>query len=84
MLTVEEILRTKGTKEFAASIGVRIGTVRVWKSRRIIPRRYWPEIVLAHPELTLERLLETERDSAISEIGGSQTEVTRKDTEVFR
>jgi hypothetical protein len=63
MITVDAILAVKGVAPFAESIGVRVGTVRVWKTRQTIPRRYWPEIVKAHPELTLDRLMEAERNS---------------------
>jgi hypothetical protein len=64
MITVDAILAVKGVNHFADSIGVRPGTVRVWKTRRCIPRRYWPEIVKAHPELTLDKLMEAERAGA--------------------
>lgn len=67
MLTIDAILAVKGVASFAQSIGVKTGTVRVWKTRKIIPRRYWPEIVKAHPELTLEKLVEAERNSAARE-----------------
>lgn len=64
MLTVDAILAVKGVVPFANSIGVKVGTVRVWKTRKAIPRQYWPEIVKAHADLTLEKLIEAERNGA--------------------
>jgi hypothetical protein len=49
--TASEIIDDIGAAEF----------VRVWKHRKRFPRRVWPEISAAFPELTTEKLLELER-----------------------
>lgn len=49
-----------GSTAVARAIGVEVGTVRVWRSRNILPRTKWPEITLAFDDVTLATLLSIE------------------------
>lgn len=40
-----------GAAEFAQAIGAKVDEVRVWKSRKRIPRTRWLEINEAYPDL---------------------------------
>jgi hypothetical protein len=59
--TVATIIDEKGgAAVFAEKVGRRPGAVRVWKHRNQFPRKAWPEIITAFPDLSLERLTEIE------------------------
>ena len=61
-LASELIDAVGGTKAVAERLNERRGTVDVWRSRQIIPRRAWPDILLAYPEkVGLADLYGTER-----------------------
>ncbi len=49
-----------GSAVFSQATGIPHGAVRTMKHRNRIPRRAWPEIQKAYPDVTLDRLLETE------------------------
>lgn len=51
-----EIVGAKGAKAIADTIGVPASRVRVWKSRGVIPRSAWAELIDAFPDITLEKL----------------------------
>lgn len=54
-----------GAQAVADRTGERRGTVDTWKSREIIPRRKWPDFLLAYPTAVgLSDLLGTERVKA--------------------
>lgn len=45
-----------GPAVVALAINERPGVVRTWKHRNQIPRRAWPEILEAFPDLTMDAL----------------------------
>lgn len=51
-----EIVGAKGAKVIADKLGVPAGRVRVWKSRKVIPRSAWAELIDAFPDVTLDML----------------------------
>ena len=51
-----KIVEAKGAKVIADRIGVPPGRVRVWKSRNVIPRSAWAELIDAFPDITLDTL----------------------------
>jgi hypothetical protein len=60
--TPAQIIDAKGGAiAFAPSVGVTAATARVWKHRNAFPRKFWPEITAAHPELDTKALLAAER-----------------------
>jgi hypothetical protein len=64
MKSASEIIDKKGAAAIATAAGVPIGTVRVWKVRNQIPRARWPELIKAFPDLTMDRLIKSERVKA--------------------
>jgi hypothetical protein len=60
--TASSLIVERGDYEaVAAKLGIPAGTVAAWKSRNSIPRRNWPEIIDAFPDLTMDELRATER-----------------------
>lgn len=60
--TPAHIIEDKGgSAAFAAAVGVTPSHARVWKHRNQFPRRYWPEIGAAYPDLDTVALLAAER-----------------------
>lgn len=60
-----QIIEAKGgAAAVASAVGRKPGAVRAWKSRNILPREAWPEIMTAYPDLTLERLIKIESNGA--------------------
>ena len=51
-----EIVGSKGAKVIADKLGVPAGRVRVWKSRNVVPRSAWAELIDAFPDITLDQL----------------------------
>lgn len=51
-----QFIEDTGTATIAERLQKREGTVRTWKSRNRLPRSAWPELLLAFPDLTVERL----------------------------
>ena len=49
-----------GAETLAGLLGIPVGTVRVWKTRKSIPRARWPDLLEKVPGVTLEALKRTE------------------------
>ena len=62
-MTFEEFIKSKNTKDFAKSLGVRHATARMWITRNHISRRVWPVILNVYPEIGLNDLLAMEASS---------------------
>lgn len=60
LMSPTELIAEKGETAIADATGAPVGTVRVWKSRNRIPRAVWPELMIAFPDLSAERLKEIE------------------------
>lgn len=45
-----------GPAVVASAINEKPGAVRTWKHRNQIPRRVWPEMLAAFPDLTMDAL----------------------------
>ena len=59
--TPSQIIEEKGgASVFAKAVGVEPGVVRLWKYRSTIPRRAWPDILEAFPDITLDVLRSSE------------------------
>ncbi len=41
-------------------LGEKVGTIRVWRHRNVIPRNVWPEIMVKFPEVGLSDLMDWE------------------------
>lgn len=54
--TPAQLIDAKGAQHIADAIGVKLGTVRVWKNRNSIPRTVWPELIAAFDDLSLGKL----------------------------
>lgn len=54
--TVEDFITSKGEQVVSDAARVPVTTVRVWKTRRKLPRSRWLELSQAFPELDLETL----------------------------
>ena len=50
----------KGVKTLSLVLNASEDTIYTWRSRRMVPRAHWPELLLAYPELGLRDLLEME------------------------
>lgn len=55
-MTHSEIVGSLGAKTIAERIAVPAGRVRVWKTRNVIPRSAWAELIDAFPDVTLDML----------------------------
>lgn len=53
-----------GADAVAAKLNARPETVRMWAFRNAVPRRVWPEMIEAFPDITLDRLRATEDRAA--------------------
>jgi hypothetical protein len=51
-----QIISAKGAKVIADRLAIPAGRVRVWKTRNVIPRSAWAELIDAYPDVTLEAL----------------------------
>lgn len=51
----------------ARALRVGVSTVRMWKSRKKLPRSAWPEINATYPDLTLKRLRDIEEQAKACE-----------------
>lgn len=69
--TTAEFIEAKGAEVIAERLRVEVGTVRVWKHRKSIPRATWPELIEAFPELTLDRLKAMEGRSPTQDAHGA-------------
>lgn len=58
---VAQFIEARGEAALAEAAGVEPNTVRVWKARNRIPRKAWPELIAAFPDVTMDVLLGTER-----------------------
>lgn len=60
--TAAHIIDSKGGPASVAAVtGKTPGAVRVWKHRNLIPREAWPEVMTAFPDITLAKLIATEK-----------------------
>jgi hypothetical protein len=50
-----------GTRHLSLVLNVSPTTIYAWKFNNLIPRRHWPEVMLAWPTTGLRDLLEMER-----------------------
>ncbi len=55
-MTHAEIVAAKGTRAIAEATKAERATVRVWKNRNTIPRWAYAYLMVAFPDLTLEKL----------------------------
>lgn len=60
-MTFAEWIDKKTPETLHIVLGQRIGTIRMWKHRNIIPRDVWPEIMKGFAEVGLNDLLDMER-----------------------
>ena len=58
---LDQFIKDKGEAALAEAAGVEPNTVRVWKVRKSIPRRVWPDLIAGLPGVTMKALLELER-----------------------
>jgi hypothetical protein len=60
------IIDTKGPLTISEALDVPLGHVRVWRSRKTIPRSRYAEIITAFPDVSLDMLKagETPREAA--------------------
>lgn len=58
---VSQFIDAKGVATLAHAAGVEPNTVCVWRARKRIPRRVWPELIAKLPDVTMDALLATER-----------------------
>ena len=56
-----EIINDLGVSAVADATGSKLNTVRVWRARNRLPRKKWPELLRAFPNLSMDVLLKTER-----------------------
>ena len=61
--TASDVIEEKGVGEIARALDVDPAAVRMWKHRRQLPRRHWPELVQKFPDLTLDELRAIEAHS---------------------
>ena len=59
-MTLDEFFDQYPPKTLALVLPCKEGTIRMWKTRKVIPRRFWPDIMRGFPELGIRDLLETE------------------------
>ena len=58
--TAAKLIDLKGVAAVADATGANPETVRVWKHRNRLPRKAWPELMQAFPDVTMAVLLKTE------------------------
>ena len=56
-MTFSEFISRKGAKALALALNCPIGTIYGYSSYGFIPRKRWPDLLLAFPELGLSDLL---------------------------
>jgi hypothetical protein len=62
MRTPADIIEAKGgPAAFAAAIGAEPTAVRMMKHRNKLPRKVWPEILTAYPDITMATLQAAEK-----------------------
>jgi hypothetical protein len=64
--TVADLIDSLTAHALAVRTGRQLTAVRMWKSRGVIPRSAWPEIMQAFPAVTIETLLKCEAAPASS------------------
>lgn len=62
--TVEDFITSKGEQVVGEAARVPVTTVRVWKTRKKLPRSRWLELSEAFPELDLETLRQMHGEAA--------------------
>lgn len=62
-MTFSDWIDQKGPETLSLVLGVRIGTIRVWRHRNIIPRNVWPDIVTRIKGMTMLQLMAMEEAS---------------------
>lgn len=66
--SAKQIIDDKGGPSvFAEAVGYKAGAVRLWKHRDYFPRKAWPDINSAFPDLALDvlRAVEAEREGRV-------------------
>jgi hypothetical protein len=53
-----------GPDALAGKLNVKPATVKMWAFRGAVPRRVWPELLDAYPDMTLDRLKDVEGRAA--------------------
>jgi len=61
--TFKEWLECKGAGKVAETLKLEPNTVYSWAHRNVIPRKVWPDIILAYSEIGLNDLLNMEAAS---------------------
>lgn len=46
-----ELVKEKGANNIASALGMKPGTIRMWRKRDRIPRTVWPDLTEAFPDL---------------------------------
>lgn len=62
-MTFNEWIDSKGVSKVAETLGLPLNTIYSWYHRKSIPRRAWPDIILAFAELGLSDLIAMEAAS---------------------
>jgi hypothetical protein len=62
-VTFNQWIDSKGVAKVAENLSLPVGTIYSWYHRRTIPRRAWPDVLLAYAELGLNDLIAMERAS---------------------
>jgi hypothetical protein len=60
-MNARELIKSLGgTTKVARKLGEKVQTVHMWGKRQCIPRRVWPEMLDAYPQVTMDTLRLTE------------------------
>lgn len=62
-MTFSDWIDQKTPETLHVVLGVKLGTIRVWKHRNVIPRNIWPSIVTRIDGVTTLQLLAMEEAS---------------------
>lgn len=62
-MTFAEFIRDKTPNAISRVTGVGIDNIYVWTQRNRLPRRWWPEILVAYPEVQLIDLMRMAEES---------------------
>jgi hypothetical protein len=59
-MTFAEFIRQKGVQSLSVALSCPVGTIYGYSSYGAIPRKRWPDLLLAYPELGLSDLMQME------------------------
>lgn len=62
-MTFAEFVAQRGAQAVAEACGQPVQTAHLWKHRNAIPRRYWPKIMAAFPDVGAAEILEMDQAS---------------------